>query len=161
MKDASSYAMQEECNALVNEFITQHFQRYGVKSIHTGDIEIPDEIFKELFDYARLMTFGRRSVSCENNPWGDGQIETNYYASPAEAVYRPLEMFRSIAIGSALIAKRQRLTADDVAIVRHIAFSSIPDKRRMLLRCLIDAGGGLDSADVVERLGCSKPTALK
>jgi hypothetical protein len=162
MKDVSSYAMQEECNALVNAFVFQHFERYAVKSIHTENIEMPDEIFRGLYDYVRLMTLGRRAVFPENNGTSsDEQTEVRFYASPPEAPFRPIEMFRSIAIGSALIARRQRLTADDLAIVRHIAFSSIPDKRRRLLRCLIRAEGNLTSANVVEKLGCSKPTALR
>lgn len=141
----SLVTMEAECNMLVNDFIAQHFQRYAVKSIHAEDIAVPDEIFRELFNYARRMTFGRRAVSWENSFSADTAIGTNYYASPAESVFRPLEMFRSIAIGSALIARRQVLTADDVQVVRHIAFSSIPDKRRTLLRCLIQAGGRLTS----------------
>lgn len=163
MKNASSYAMESECNALVNEFITQHFERYGVKTIHTSDIEVPDNIFRALYHYARLMTLGRRAVYVEKrNPLPNGQpADEPHFASPPEAPFRPLEMFRSICIGSALTAKRHFLTADDLAIIRHIAFSSIPATRRRLLRCLIQAGGELTSADVVEMLGCSKPTALK
>lgn len=162
MKNASSYAMQEDCNALVNEFISQHFERYGVKTIHTDDIEISVELFRSLYDHARLMTFGRRAVvSDDSGSLPDGQSESRFNASQPEAIFRPLEMFRSICIGSALTAKRNFLTADDLAIVRHIALSSIPATRRRLLRSLIQAGGELTSADVVEMLGCSKPTALK
>ncbi len=162
MKNASSYAMQEECNALVNEFISQHFERYGIKTIHTEDIEMPVELFRSLYDYARLMTFGRRAVvSDDSGSLADGQSESRFYASPPEAIFRPLEMFRSICIGSALTAKRHFLTADDLAIVRHIAFSSIPATRRRLLRCLIEAGGVLSSTEAAAMLKCSKPTALK
>lgn len=112
--------------------------------------------------HARLMTLGRRAVvSDDSGSLPESEPESRFYASPPEAIFRPLEMFRSICIGSALTAKRHFLTADDLAIVRHIAFSSIPATRRRLLRCLIEAGGELSSTDVVERLGCSKPTALK
>lgn len=162
MKDASSYSKQEECNVLVNTFLSQHFERHGVKTVHADDIGMPDEIFRAIFDYARLMTLGRRAVLTENNGSSFGEEpEIRFYASPPEAPFRPMEMFRSICIGSALIAKRRCLTPDDLEIVRHIAFSSIPDKRRMLLRCLISAGGELTSADLVARLNCSKPTALR
>jgi len=161
MKSSSSYSMEKECNAVVNSFVNQHFERHGVSTVHAADVHIPDAIFKGLFDYARLMTLGRRAVNVEKRAFGDDLLEFNYYASPAEGVYRPLEMFRSIAIGSALIARRHSLTADDVAIVRHIAFSSIPNKRRVLLRRLIYNSGTLTSTDVVEQLGCSKPTALQ
>jgi hypothetical protein len=163
MKNASSYAMEDECNALVNEFITQHFERYGVKTVHTDDIETPKNIFRALFDYVRLMTLGRRAVFIEKrNPLPNGEpAEEQYFASPPEAPFRPLEMFRSICIGSALTAKRNFLTADDLAIVRHIAFSSIPATRRRMLRCLIEAVGVLNSTDAAAMLKCSKPTALK
>jgi hypothetical protein len=162
MKNASSYAMQGECNALVNEFITQHFERYGIKTVHTSDIEIPETIFRALYDHVRLMTLGRRAVFKEKpSPLSQGDpIEERLYASPPEAPYRPMEMFRGICIGSALIAERKHITLEDLAIVQHIAFSSMPANRRRLLRCLIQAGGELTSSQVVETLGCSKPTAL-
>lgn len=161
MKDASSYAMYPECNRLVNDFVTQHFERNGVNSVHTTDIETPETIFRELYNCAQIMTMGRRAVIEEESAPSSEQTDVRYHASPPEVVFRPLEMFRGIAIGSALIAKREYLTVDDVAIVRHIAFSSIPAKRRALLRCLISAGGSLTSGEVMQRMGCSKPTALK
>jgi hypothetical protein len=162
MMNASSYSMQDECNALVNNFICQHFSRFPVKSIGTNDVECPDEVFKRLYDYAMLMTLGRRTVVfvpgdlLQNN----GGAEGTYVVGSPEFPFRPLEMFRSISIGSALIAKRKCLSADDLKIVRHIALSSIPETRRAVLRSLIQAGGHLTSWETANHLKCSRPTAL-
>jgi hypothetical protein len=163
MKNASSYSMQEQCNALVNEFIKQHFERYKVKSVSLVDIECPDEVFKGLYGFAKLMTLGRRAVFHDeaSATGSENEAERAYFASPPELVWRPIEMFRSICIGNALMSDRKRLTADDLAIIRHIAMSSIPDKRRKLLRCLIREGGRLTSTDAEKQLRCSRPTAIK
>jgi len=50
-------------------------------------------------------------------------------------------------------------TTDDLFPIRHIAFSSIPRKRREVLRALLLAGGSLSSADVGKALGVSRVTA--
>jgi predicted ArsR family transcriptional regulator len=49
---------------------------------------------------------------------------------------------------------------EDLRTIRHVAFSSIPGKRRELLRALLAAGGRMKSGDVSEALGVTKPTAL-
>lgn len=67
---------------------------------------------------------------------------------------------RTLAQGLALAEGRRQVTGEDVAVIRHIAFSSIPGKRRGLLRALAEQGGTLETKAVMEALGVSTPTAL-
>lgn len=163
MESMSSFVRAEECNALVNRFLVQHFTHFKANSVRLGDIECSKEFQRMLYRYARVMTLGRRAVETEmvEVEEGSGQTEERYISSPSEAPYRPFEMFRCIAIGSALTSGRMNITADDMEIIQRIAFSSVPAKRRRLLRCLIRAGGKLSSTDVEKQLQCSKPTALR
>ena len=52
------------------------------------------------------------------------------------------------------------VTIDDVIPIRHIAFSSIPRKRRELLRALLVAQGSITSSDADKALGVSRYTAI-
>jgi len=66
-----------------------------------------------------------------------------------------------LAMGLALADQRTIIsTTEDMPLIRHIAFSTIPETRRKLLRALLLSGDYLTSTDAATALRLSKPTAL-
>ncbi len=142
----------EECQKAVNDFIEAHFQKHPVESVNPASIQIHDHLLKELVHYANLIAHGR--VEVERNESGDVEAETR------EAPQRIILLLQTLVRGLALANGRSSVTAEDLDVIRHIAFSSIPCKRRQLLRALLVAGGTLNAAAVEKILGVSRPTAL-
>jgi Fic family protein len=66
---------------------------------------------------------------------------------------------RLLAQALALIRGRNEVTDEDLEIIRHIAFSSIPQNRRLMLRALLLKKGDLSSKDAEQELRVSRPTA--
>lgn len=141
-----------ECRSIVNDFIEAHFQRHPVESVDPESIAIPNELLLELVRYAQLIAQGR--VEVEIHDWG--VLETGTPEGPQRIVLLLLTLVR----GLALVNGRSSVTADDLALVRHIAFSSVPLKRRGVLRALLASGGELDSSQVGVALDTSRPTAI-
>src|SRR5262249_29156822 len=104
------------------------------------------EILEELVRYARLIARGRVEIS-------------NHEPELPEDPRRVVLLLQTLARGLALAANRRKVTTDDLAIIRHIAFSSMPSKRRALLRAMLTTGGTMQSAQVQEALNISRPTA--
>src|SRR5262249_50244580 len=67
----------------------------------------------------------------------------------------------NLARAHALVCGRRQLTPEDLWPVLDITFDSAPTIRARLFRELIDAGGTLNTSDVVKLLRCSPPTARK
>jgi hypothetical protein len=141
-----------ECQKLVNDFIDAHFQRSPVKTVDPSTIEIPDKILKDIVRYARLISTGRVEVA------GDGF--SNERATTPEGSRRIINSLKMFVRGSALADQRMLAGEGDLSMARHIAFSTIPENRRKLLRALLLSGETLTSTDAAAVLAISKPTAL-
>jgi hypothetical protein len=96
-----------------------------------------------------------------------GRVETKgdylneFEAGAAEGPHRIILSLKMLAMGSALADQRTIVTAqDDLPMIRHIAFSTIPEKRRRLLQALLLNGGTLTSTEAETALRISTPTAL-
>jgi len=142
-----------ECQRVVNNLFEAHFDNRPVESVDPGEIEIPEEIQRGIVRYSQLIAQGRVEVE---NDWGDG-VE----AGSPEGPHRIILLLQTLVRGLALADSRTVINVDDLATIRHIAFSSIPRKRRDLLRALLMTEGCLTSAEVENILGITRPTALK
>lgn len=79
-----------------------------------------------------------------------------------EGRHRIILSLKMLAMGAALADQRQFVSAtDDLPLIRHIAFSTIPETRRKLLRALLLSGDSLTSTEAVTALRLTKPTALE
>jgi hypothetical protein len=140
------------CRKLVNEFIQGHFQRHPLESVDANSITIPSDLLRELVHYVKLISHGRVEIY---------RNESGYFESASpEGPHRVLLLLQTVVRGLALLEGRSTATSDDLEVVRHIAFSSLPRFRRELLRVVIAAGGHLHSTCVANTLDVSKPTAL-
>jgi len=146
----------KECQKVVNDFIEDHFAQYPLNSVDPRSIEIPDELMREIVRYAKLISHGRVEIEYRQESNTTPQLE----AGTPEGPQRVILLLQTIARGLALADGRQSVTPNDLLSIRHIALSSIPRKRRELLRALVLAEGSLTSSEAEKALGVSKPTAI-
>jgi hypothetical protein len=153
---AESYGANDavkECNKTVNDFIEQHFRRTPSESVDPQSIAISRPLLLEIIQYAKLIAAGRVEV---NIAQFGGEVETG----AAEGAHRVILLLQTLVRGLALVERRTEVTRDDLSVIRHIAFSTIPTRRRELLRALLAAGGTMNTGQVALALGVSRPTAL-
>jgi hypothetical protein len=159
-EDLLAYAKQNdgdshlrECQALVNDFINGHFQRYPVKNVDPGSLELPEDVALAIVRYAQLISVGRSEVFLSD-------FNESRAATP-EGPHRIILSLKMFAMGSALADERAHVTAEnELPMIRHIAFSTLPENRRKLLKALLLSGGRITSTDVATALRISRPTAL-
>lgn len=109
---------EEECHIVVSGFILNHFQLHPVSSIQEGCIVIPREPFgRQIARYAMLVAHGRK-LDLKEGPW------------------RVSLLLRMLAQGSALINGRYQVDETDLQIIEHVAISTLPTKRRAILRSI-------------------------
>ena len=160
MEFAQNYGTTDaigECRKAVNDFVEGHFAAYPVDSVDPKSVGIPDDVMLELVRYGKLIAHGRVEVKV-SDMFSDG---SEAEASEPEGPQRVILLLQSIIRGLALSDVRLTVIADDLAPIRHIALSSIPRKRRELLRALLVAGGVISNTDAAHALGISSSTATK
>jgi hypothetical protein len=140
------------CQKVVNDFLEAYFTLHPPDSIDPKTVEIPTEIQRGIVRYATLIAHGRVEIIS-----GSGADQPE--AGTAEGPHRIILLLQTLARGLALAAERSTVNTEDVATIRHVAFSSIPHKRRQLLRALVSAGEPLSAEQVENALGVSRPTA--
>jgi hypothetical protein len=145
-------AAVEECRAAVGGFLQGYFADCPINSVNPDDMLIPLDIRGELIDYAELISYGRVELFDH-----DGEYETGTREGPQRVIL----LLTMIAQGMALADGRREVSPDDLRIIRHVALSSIPPKRRELLNALLAAGGTQDAASVEAALDVSRTTALR
>jgi len=77
-----------------------------------------------------------------------------------ETPYRAIKIFKNIAYGSALIHGRVEVNEDDLSQIEHIAYSSMPEQRRLVFHALVENGGEMNVNEVINKTKMSRPTAL-
>ena len=142
----------EECRKAVNDFLVAHFQAHPVDSVDPETIAIPEPQLRAVVRYARLIAHGR--VEVDHDESGDPD------AGDPEGPHRIILLLQTLARGLALADGRSAVTEDDLDLVRHVVFSSMPRRRRELLRALVQAGGTLNSAEAENALKVSRLTSI-
>lgn len=149
---------EEVCRKAVNQFLVEHFARHPLRSVDRRDVSIPKPLLKQLVRLCELIAHARVEVKHSNESgWQPDEIELT--PGIPEGPQRIILYVRTVAQGLALVSGRRQVNAEDLAIVRHIAFSSIPTARRDALRATLMAGGTLDAATAETILKVSRPTA--
>jgi hypothetical protein len=141
----------EDCRKAVGAFVEGYFRRHATNSVEANSIEISSERHLEIIRYAKLIAAGRVVVT---DLAGEAQ------AGLAEGPHRVILLLQTLARGLALLEGRSEVSSDDLEIIRHVALSTIPQRRRELLRALLAKGGRLTSVEVETALDVSRPTAL-
>lgn len=132
---------------VVQEFLHDLWEFHGGSSSVTWDNEHPNEIM-ELIEYlAKVVIYARASIT-------NGE-------SQREAPKRIGQLLHDLARGHALIHGRTRLELGDVEVCGRVALSTMPSKRRGIVRALLDPNrdAPLTASDVETILDVSRPTA--
>ena len=138
----------------MNDFVDDHFRRHPLKSVDPVSLTIPDDVILDIVRNSKFISVGRVETK--------GDYLNEFQAGAAEGPHRIILSLKMLAMGSALADQRTIVTAqDDLPMIRHIAFSTIPEKRRRLLQALLLKGRSLSSTDAATALRTSKPTALE
>lgn len=142
-----------ELTAIVNGLIAEHFKAFGVGSVDPADIDFPDGLMRRLIRYAKLIVGGRVAIF--------KGAEGEYEATAKEGAERVAFLLNTLCLGLALIGGRRFVTEDDLRIIHHVALSSLPLKRRSLLKLVLDGDGRVTSTDFASAANITKPTALE
>jgi hypothetical protein len=130
----------------------EHFKKHPVSSVHPDDVRIPDPIKSRITDFAFLVVGGRvETVRTEGDEY-EGSFE--------ETPWRVNNLLKMLARGLALAAGRDHVNEEDLAIIQHVALSSLAPKRRQLVMLLVANGGELTTTQYVQQAKLAKSTAL-
>lgn len=149
--DTSYMERVRECREIVHRFLQQLWEEHGgYKEVDT--IDVTEEAMKSLYYLAKVVKFSRATV-------GNGKEETDL---SREGIRRILTLLRDIAEGRALLEGRKTVEVEDVQVCARIALSTMPVKRRPLVRALLNPenGGELTTSQARDALGTSRPTAI-
>lgn len=139
----------------VNDLIEAHFERFAVNSVDPDSVAISEPLLRSLATSARLIVSGRVAITRIKRSNEDDELEVGDKEGP----HRVFHLLRMLCKGLALIARRKYVTDADVSIIRHVAMSSLPPKRRSLLRAMQD--GEITSTEFAALENITKPTALQ
>lgn len=152
----SNYGEQvRECNEVVQAFLERLWELHGgYCGVPDSDISISDDAQEAIAYLAHVVKFCRATLTYNKDE--DGPTVSR------EDPHRVGSVLRDIAKGRALLEERTTVSVDDVAVSARIALSTMPDKRRPVVRALLDpnSDGQLLRNEVEGVLGVSKPTAI-
>src|SRR5262245_40191885 len=119
----------------------------------------PEECLRVIARCANLLAALRGAINVWHSDEGGERLSHN--VPVIEKPNRINCLLYNLARAHALVCGRRQLTPEDLWPVLDITFDSAPTIRARLFRELIDAGGTLNTSDVVKLLRCSPPTARK
>jgi hypothetical protein len=158
MEFADSYEpvdVEERCRAAINDYIASHFACHPVDSVDPKTVLIPEEHRRHLVRLGQLIAQGRVEITPSDGLGSDhGELTVGLPEGP----HRVILYLRIIAQGLALACGRSQVESEDLEIIRHIAFSSLPSVRRKVLRAVLIEGGRLESTRAETILGVTRPT---
>lgn len=110
---------------------------------------------------ARLLASLRGVVSTYNEYGDNGKLEASHTTPIIEKPDRINQLLYNLCRGHALASGRAQINEEDVRLAIELAIESAQTERAKLFNALLAAGGELGTADVMQLLNCSRPTAHK
>jgi hypothetical protein len=135
----------------LNNLIVRHFEKYPANSVEPEDVRISSDQNLSIVRYAMLVARGRIQIDFDDE--GDPEPQ------PAEGEQRIILLLQMLARGLALSDGRREVADDDLKVVRHVALSTLPYRRMLLLKGLMASAGELSIRDVEAVLSVSTPSA--
>ncbi len=147
---------EAKCRQICHDFLEEFFKSHPVRSIQEDTLTFPEHLLERLVRYVDLMCHLRAGFSMKETKDGE-----KIFSKPElETPYRAITIFKNIAYGSALIHGRVEVKEDDLSQIEHIAYSSMPEQRRLVFQALVESGGEVTSSEVIKNTKMSRPTAL-
>jgi len=131
---------------VVQDFLTDRWEQVGGPEAVEWPSKLDEEIGENLMYLSELVRHARAPE--------DGEPE-----SP----HRLAESLRNLARGHALLYGRQEVTTEDLEVCARVALSTMPAKRRPIVREVVqlEPGEQLPRAELMDRLETTRPTAGK
>ena len=150
---------QQISQEATNSFLGNLWASYpnGIEWDKTKD---PKDCLLIISRCANLLSKLRGSINVWKEDYGNHE-EYSYQEPVIEMPDRISQILYNLTRGHALISGRTNIDYDDLGIVINITFDSAALSRSRLFRLLIKNGGQITSDEVVSKINCSKPTALK
>jgi predicted transcriptional regulator len=152
----SSYEEKvSECRQKIQSFLHGLWNEHGgYGGISDDNISFSDDAKEAVTYLAKVVKFSRATVN-EQSGNEDPVVKR-------EDAHRIGAVLREIAKGRALINGETTVELDDVVVSSRVALSTMPSKRRPLVRTLLNPAndGQLTRNEVQDALSVSKPTAL-
>lgn len=145
--------VEDSCRHAVNDVLLDHFKRHPVNSVDPNTIQLSHVAAEEMVRFAKLIAQGR--VELERLEGISGE---EFIAGTPEGPERIILLLKTLAQGLALLRGGTEIGSEDLAVLRHVAFSCLPSRRRQILRAVLTVGGKLTSTVATERLHISRPT---
>jgi len=151
---------EETCRKAVNEFLVEFFKIYPPNTFDVNTIKFDIRLLRKLVIYAKAMAMLRGAFSLTEGKDEDSDDDDRHGRPNIEREERAIIIMRNIAYGSALIHGRDHVNDFDLEQIRHIAFSSMPEQRRILFEAILKTGGSGNTKRMMELTGFSKKTVL-
>lgn len=146
------------CREATEEFIKTLWNKYpeGIFWNKENDNQGHMEIIARL---AKILARLRSSI----NVWEEasGNKKYNHTQPITEMPDRLNQLLYNLARGHALVCGRENINGADLKIAIRIALDSAPPNRAKIFKQLIKTDGQLSTKEAMEKLECSRPTALK
>ena len=153
--DSSYEEKVAECRQKVQSFLYRLWNDYGgYGSVPDNKISFSKDAQDAIPYLAKVVKFSRATVT-------DRSGKEDPHVSK-EDPHRVGAVLREIAKGRALIDAETEISVDDVVVSARVALSTMPSKRRPLVRTLLNpsSSGQLTRKEAEDALGVSKPTAI-
>ena len=150
---------QELCRRAVNDFLTDFYKKHQPSSFDINTIAFDRGLLRKLVIYVKAMAMLRGAFSLTEGH--DDDSDDDRYGKPSmEKEERAIIIMKNIALGSALVHGRDYVTEFDIFQMRHIAFSSMPEQRRILFEAILKTGGSGNTRRMMELTKSSRKTTL-
>jgi len=139
----------DRCREAVHSFLKSLWDEHGGYSGVEEHFDATDEAQEAIAYLAGVVKFSRATLREDDEPTRENPMRVG-------------AVLRDIAQGRALLDGRKTIEVDDVQVSARITLSTMPRKRRPLIRALLDPknGGKLATSQVQDALGVSRPTAI-
>ena len=149
-------AAERESHKICGDYLKTVFDTFEVESIPETFFRFPGDLLLDLVQHVQLMCSMRAGFSMSEGKNG----ESRFSRPDRETEYRAIIIFKNLAYALALIHGRCEVSPEDLEYLHHVAYSSMPEQRRLIFQALVSNQGRLEVGDVINLVGMSKPTAL-
>ncbi|OGW93803.1 MAG: hypothetical protein A3G36_04410 [Omnitrophica bacterium RIFCSPLOWO2_12_FULL_45_13] len=136
----------KECRDVVQKFLLSLWDRYGgFGSMIFKDSQVQENIKDEIITLALFVTRARGQLRMWEIKNGDGEFD--YEPPRIESPERIMTLLLNLGKGRALLYGRKVISEDDYAFLKHVAISSMPQNRYVLIRHMLMTDGRIGTED--------------
>lgn len=146
------------CREITADFIKTLWQE-NPKGISWNKESDNEQVIKNLSKIAKVLARLRTAI----NVWEEyqGNKKFNHTQPITEMPDRLNQLLYNFARGHALICRRTSINNEDLKLVWRVAIDSGVPNRSKIFKELIKQNGELTTGNVMKKLNCSRPTALR